>query len=153
GGDVSLHVRGEVNARFVAQTHGGEISTRLPLSVERGRRRNLVGVLGRGDATVTLQSGGGNSNTAADRLEGGHGMGDMGNTGDEFAGTGTAERESEQDGPRTWETAFGRHRFRFQWDRQPGRANFSFKGPFTGDDDPDAIGTGASRDFNFEWER
>jgi len=153
GGDISLHVRGDVNARFVAQTFGGEIRTRLPLSVERGRRRNLVGVLGRGDATVTLQSSGDISITAADRFEEEQRMSDMGNTGDEFAGAGTADREDEQGGPRTWETAFGRHRFRFQWGRQPGRANFSFKGPFTGDDDPDAMGAGPSRDFNVEWER
>jgi hypothetical protein len=147
GGDIELRVRGEVNARFVAQTNGGEISTRLPLTVERGRRRHLVGALGRGDATVTLQSGGDISITATNRFEEEQGMGDDFNT------TGTADREDEQAGPRTWETAFGRHRFRVQWDRQPGRANFHFKGPFTEDEDPDAMGHGPSRDFNFEWER
>ncbi|PWT70442.1 MAG: hypothetical protein C5B60_12140, partial [Chloroflexi bacterium] len=52
-GDVTLWVREDVNARFVARTFGGEIKTRLPLSVERGRRRNLVGVLGHGSSTVT----------------------------------------------------------------------------------------------------
>jgi DUF4097 and DUF4098 domain-containing protein YvlB/cell division septum initiation protein DivIVA len=58
-GDISLLVEGEVHARFVAQTATGEIQTRLPLAVERGRRRNLVGVVGRGDAAVTLRSMGG----------------------------------------------------------------------------------------------
>lgn len=146
GGDISLRVRGDVNARFVAQAMGGEVRTRLPLSVERGRRRNLVGVIGRGDATVTLRSGGDITLTAADRFEEEQTMGD------EFAGGG-AGRDQEQAGPRTWETAFGKHRFRVQWDRQPGRANFRFKGPFTENDDPDAMGSGTSRDWNMEWER
>lgn len=146
GGDISLRVRGDVNARFVAQAMGGEIRTRLPLSVERGRRRNLVGVIGRGDATVTLRSGGDITLTAADRFEEEHEMGD------EFVGGG-ADRDQDQAGPRTWETAFGKHRFRVQWDRQPGRANFRFKGPFAENDDPDAMGSGTSRDWNMDWER
>jgi hypothetical protein len=152
GGDIELQVRGEVNARFVAQTHGGEIRTRLPLTVERGRRRHLVGALGRGDAAVTLQSGGDIRLTASDSFEEYSSMSDdFGTPGS--SGTGTTDRTDEQGGPRTWETAFGRHRFRVQWDRQPGRANFNFKGPFTQDDDPDAMNTGPTRDFNFEWER
>ncbi len=145
GGDISLRVRGDVNARFVAQAMGGEIRTRLPLSVERGRRRNLVGVIGRGDATVTLRSGGDITVTAADRFEEEHDMSD------EFAGG--ADRDQDQSGPRTWETAFGKHRFRVQWDRQPGRANFRFKGPFSEGEDPDAMGAGAMHEWNMDWER
>jgi hypothetical protein len=152
GGDVELRVRGEVNARFVAQTHGGEIRTRLPLTVERGRRRHLVGALGRGDAAVTLQSGGDIHITASNSFEEYSSMSDdFGTPG--TSGTDTTDRTDERGGPRTWETAFGRHRFRVQWDRQPGRANFNFKGPFTQEDDPDAMNTGPTRDFNFEWER
>jgi hypothetical protein len=147
GGDIDLRVRGEVNARFVAQAHGGEISTRLPLTVERGRRRHLVGALGRGDATVTLESGGDITITAADRFEEEHDMND------DFGTTSTTDREDEQTGPRSWETTFGGQRFRVQWDRQPGKANFKFKGPFTENDDPDAMNGGPAHDFNFEWER
>ncbi len=147
GGDIDLRVRGEVNARFVAQTNGGEISTRLPLTVERGRRRHLVGALGRGDATVTLESGGDITITATDRFQEDHDMND------DFGTTSTTDREDDVPGPRSWETTFGGHRFRVQWDRQPGKANFRFKGPFTEDDDPDAMNSGSSRDFNFEWER
>ena len=144
GGDITLRVRGEVNARFVAQTNGGEIRTRLPLTVERGRRRNLVGVLGRGDATVTLRSDGGDISIAAadDRFE-------EENTtmGDDFVGRGP-----NADDERSWEGAVGRHRFRVHWDKGPGHANFRFQGPFTEEDDPDAMGT-RPRDFNFQWER
>ncbi len=147
GGDINLRVRGEVNARFVAQTHGGEISTRLPLTVERGRRRHLVGALGRGDATVTLESGGDITITATDRFEEERDMND------DFGTTSTTDREDDQPGARSWETSVGGQRFRVQWDRQPGRANFRFKGPFTEDSDPDAMNSGPTRDFNFEWER
>ncbi|HEV2403811.1 MAG TPA: DUF4097 family beta strand repeat-containing protein [Ktedonobacterales bacterium] len=141
-GDISMQVRGEVNARFVAQTFGGEIRTQLPLTVEKGRRRNLVGVLGRGDATVTLRSDGGDISLAAnERQEETH------MKGDDFVGNGEDERE------RTWEGGFGRHRFRVGWDRGSNHAGFSFKGPFTQDDDPDALGNPSGRDFHFRWER
>jgi hypothetical protein len=141
-GDISLRVRGEVNARFVAQTFGGEIRTRLPLTVEKGRRRNLVGVLGRGDATVTLRSDGGDISLAAtDRIEEEHSMGD------EFVG-----RDRERD-ERSWEGSVGGRRFRVSWDRGPGRAGFRFQGPFGENEDPDAMAGGTSRDFNFEWEK
>jgi hypothetical protein len=135
-GDINLIVRGEVNARFVAQTHSGEIRTRLPLTVERGRRRNLVGVLGRGDASVTLFSDGGDILiTATDSEEVEQHMGD------EYSGTGanggTGTRE------RTWETGFGGHKFRVRWD--PGAAGTSDP------DDPDAVGS-PHRGFGFEWE-
>ena len=151
-GDISLRVRGEVNARFVAQTSGGEIRSRLPLAVERGRRRNLVGILGRGDATVTLRSDGGDITLAAsESFEREYSMSDdfsgrtsgngSGSTGtDERTGTGTTPNE------RAWEGAVGGQRFRVRWDRGPGRANFHFQGPFTADEE-------ANRDFHFEWEK
>jgi hypothetical protein len=60
----------------VAQSAGGEIRTQLPLSVERGRRRNLVGSLGRGEASVTLRSGGDILIIAADSMSGGFRMSD-----------------------------------------------------------------------------
>lgn len=144
GGDITLRVRGEVNARFVAQTNGGEIRTRLPLTVERGRRRNLVGVLGRGDATVTLRSDGGDISIAAadDRFEE-----ETTTMGDDFVGRGPNSADE-----RNWEGSVGRHRFRVHWDKGPGRANFRFQGPFTQEDDPDAMGA-RPRDFNFQWER
>lgn len=142
-GDIRLRVRGEVNARFVAQTQGGEIRTRLPLAVERGRRRNLVGVVGRGDAAVTLTSDGGDiSITAADITEedmmgdefvGGTGSGGAGDR----SGTGTGTR------PRSWEGSFGGHKFRVRWD--PGAAGSAES------DDPDAMGN-PHRNFGFEWE-
>ncbi|MFI5272315.1 MAG: DUF4097 family beta strand repeat-containing protein [Ktedonobacterales bacterium] len=146
GGDIELRVRGEVNARFVAQTFGGEIRTRLPLSVERGRRRNLVGVIGRGEATVTLRSGGDISIAADDRDEEEHGMGD------EFVGEETKGQEHTDPDSRTWEGNLGGRRFRVRVDRGPGRAHVHFQGPFGVDDDPDGAGA-ASRDFGFEWER
>lgn len=67
--------------------------------------------------------------------------------GDDFVGNGEDERE------RTWEGGFGRHRFRVGWDRGANHAGFSFKGPFTQDDDPDGLGNPAGRDFHFRWER
>ncbi len=146
GGDIELRVRGEVNARFVAQTHGGEIRTRLPLSVERGRRRNLVGVIGRGEAAVTLRSGGDISITATDRIEEEHGMGD------EFVGNETKDQGTEREGDsRTWEGNFGGRRFRVRLDRGPGRAQVHFQGPYSETEDPD--GLGAARSYGFEWER
>jgi hypothetical protein len=152
-GDVSLRVRGEVNARFVAQSAGGEVRTRLPLAVEKGRRRNLVGMLGTGSATVTLRSDGGDVFiTAADSPEGSIGMGDeFEQKGPEDAGqsTGTATA-----GPRTWEGTFGGRRFRVKWDRGPDRAAFHFQGPIPeGEEDPDAVGGPYSRTFGFQWER
>jgi hypothetical protein len=143
-GDISLRVRGEINARFVAQTFGGEIRTRLPLTVEKGRRRNLVGVLGRGDATVTLRSDGGDISLAAtDRIEEEHSMGD------EFVG-----RDRENENPeRSWEGSVGGRRFRVRWDRGPGRAGFHFQGPFAENEDPDAKAGESTRDFKFEWEK
>lgn len=141
-GDIAMQVRGEVNARFVAQTFGGEIRTQLPLTVEKGRRRNLVGVLGRGDATVTLRSDGGDISLAANEKQEEARM-----KGDDFVG------QDEEQQERTWEGGFGRHRFRFGWDRGAHHAGFSFRGPFTEEDDPDGMGSGSGRDFRFRWER
>lgn len=142
-GDIRLRARGEVHARFVAQTSGGEIRTRLPLTVERGRRRNLVGVLGRGDATVTLQSSGGDiSITASDMYERENTMGDESTTEEQQQHTPNGDTE------RTWEGAFGGRRFRIRVDRGPGRAGVRFQGPFGPDEEP-----ASDRDFGFEWER
>lgn len=52
---IVLRARSPINAQFVAQSNGGEISTHLPLTVER-HRQHLAGVIGHGDATVTLTS-------------------------------------------------------------------------------------------------
>ena len=143
--NVTLRTHGEINARFVAQTSQGEIHTRLPLMLERGRRRNLVGVIGHGDATVTLHSKYGNITIiAADSDEREYSMNS------EFT---SGNKEQENDGPRTWEGEFGRHRFRAQWDREPGHAWFQFQGPFTEEDDPDGFSFPFSPDFGFEWER
>lgn len=142
---VTLRTHDEINARFVAQTSQGEIQTRLPLMVERGRRRNLVGVIGRGDATVNLRSQYGDITIiAADSDEREYSMNK------EFA---SSNKEQEQEGAQIWEGGFGRTRFRAQWDRAPGHARFHFQGPFTGDDDPDGFGVPFSPDFGFEWER
>ncbi|MGE5333067.1 MAG: hypothetical protein ACM3N4_00070 [Nitrososphaerota archaeon] len=143
GGDITLRTRGEVNARFVAQALGGEVRTRLPLSVERGRRRNLVGVLGRGDATVTLRSGGDITIVSSDRYERADTMSDdTQKTGDEQGDSTT----------RTYEGAFGKHKFRVRVDRGPDRAGVYFQGPYSEDEAAADASTG-SRDFGFEWEK
>jgi hypothetical protein len=143
--NVTLRTHGEINARFVAQTSQGKITSRLPLMVERGRRRNLVGVIGGGDATVTLRSKDGNITIlSAESNEREHYMNK------EFA---PGNKGREQEGSRIWEGGFGQHRFRAQWDREPGHARFHFQGPFTGDDDPDGFGVPFSPDFGFEWEQ
>ena len=143
GGDITLRTRGEVNARFVAQALGGEVRTRLPLSVERGRRRNLVGVLGRGDATVTLRSGGDITIVSTDRYERADTMSDdTEKTGDEQGDNST----------KTYEGAFGKHKFRVRVDRGPDRAGLYFQGPYSEDEAAADAGAG-SRDFGFEWEK
>jgi DUF4097 and DUF4098 domain-containing protein YvlB len=152
-GDISLRVRGEVNARFVAQSAGGEVRTRLPLVVEKGRRRNLVGMLGTGSATVTLRSDGGDIFiTAAESTEGSIGMSDefeQHGPEEEHQTTGTATG-----GPRTWEGTFGGHRFRVRWDRRPDHAAFHFQGPVPeGEEDPDGVGGPYNRAFGVEWDR
>ena len=142
--NVTFRTNGEINARFVAQTSRGEILTRLPLMVERGRRRNLVGVIGHGDATVTLRSMYGNiAIIAADSDEREYTM-NKESTSD--------NKEREWEGARRWEGGFGKHRFRAGWEREPGYAQFFFQGPFV-EDDPDGFGIPYSPDFGFEWER
>lgn len=136
-GDISLRVRGDVNARFVAQTLGGEIRTRLPLAVERGRRRNLVGVLGRGDATVTLQSDGGDIFIGAAEGNEEYDMSDQSSGG---PNTGTDEQTG---GARTWQGSFGGHKFRVKWDPGAWRA---------GESGTSSSGQGSRRGFGFEWE-
>lgn len=56
--NIVLRARGPISAQFVAQSEGGEIRTHLPLTIER-HRTALAGVIGQGDATVTLISTGG----------------------------------------------------------------------------------------------
>ena len=53
--EIVLRARSPISAQFVAQSEGGEIRTHLPLTVER-HRQALAGVLGQGEATVTLTS-------------------------------------------------------------------------------------------------
>ncbi|MGH2503428.1 MAG: DUF4097 family beta strand repeat-containing protein [Ktedonobacterales bacterium] len=146
GSDITLRVRGEVNARFVAQSFGGEIHTRLPLTVEKGRRRNLVGALGNGSATVTLQSGGDISIVAADGQRGDYRMSDdfdnQGNQGNQ----GNPDDQGDAHA-RTFEGAVGGRKFRVRVENAPGRAGFQFKGPFTPEDEEQA------REFRLDWER
>ncbi len=204
GGDITLRLRGAVNARFVAQS-GGEIRTRLPLTVERGRRRHLVGALGDGSATVTLHAGGDILITGGDSSSSAR---ERGEGNDEFAGFGSsfgstfadsfatnfsgfgasmasgfadmftntfapgARRRREEtmsdentnptnngpqgpqsddpNGARTWEGNIGQHKFRMRVEREPGRAGFQFKGPYTEETPPTDQG---AREFNLEWER
>jgi DUF4097 and DUF4098 domain-containing protein YvlB len=55
--EIVLRARSPISAQFVAQSEG-EIVTHLPLTVER-HRQALAGVIGQGEATVTLTSTGG----------------------------------------------------------------------------------------------
>ena len=149
GGDIDLRVREDVNARFVARTSGGEIKTRLPLSVERGRRRNLVGVLGRGSSSVTLVSEGGDISIAAsDRYEKEQDMSDD----YEKQETGKSSSTDTLD-TRSWEGSIGGQRFRMRWDRAPGRANFHFQGPVPETMEKDDLGAPTAHDIHFEWEK
>ena len=144
GGDITLRVRGEVNARFVAQSFGGEISTRLPLTVEKGRRRNLVGALGTGSATVTLQSGGDISIVAADGQRGDFQMSDNYDDQGNPINPGADDADARA---HTFEGAVGGRKFRVRVENGPGRAGFQFKGPFTPEQEESA------REFRLDWER
>lgn len=144
-GDVTLRVHGAVNARFVARA-GGEVSTELPLSVERGKRRHLVGVLGRGDATVTLFSGGDIEIVAGDSFAREFAMSDEHDEGQE-------RDRGDRGDARTWEGSFGGKRFRLRWEQGPGRAGVHFQGPMGENEDPDAVGGPYNRAFGFEWQR
>jgi hypothetical protein len=140
GGDITLRAHGDVSAQFVAQSAGGEIRTQLPLSVERGRRRNLVGSLGRGEAAVTLRSGGDILIIAADSMSGGFRMSDERDTyTNESAGYSGP-------GSHTWEGVFGGKKYRVNVDRSPDKTHVHFEGPV---DEAD----GAGKAFDFEWER
>jgi len=187
GGDIALRLRGEINARFVAQS-GGEIRTRLPFTVERGRRRHLVGALGDGSATVTLHAGGDISINGGDSGSFDDDFADFGSRfgsgiaesfanvasgfadmfTDTFAGSGRQKRGSTMsdennnptNGPegqpgdggnaRTWEGNIGQHKFRMRVEREPGRAGFQFKGPYT---EEEAANGEGEREFNVQWER
>src|SRR5260370_7850339 len=127
--NITLRTHDEINARFVAKTSQGEIKTRLPLMVERGRRRNLVGVIGRGDATVNLRSQYGDITIiAANNDERDYSMNK------DFA---SSDKEQEKEGAQIWEGGFGRTRFRAQWHRGPGHASFHFQAQFPVDNNPD----------------
>jgi hypothetical protein len=65
----------------------------------------------------------------------------------------SSDKEQEKKDPKTWEAAFGRSRFRAQWNREPGHVWFHFQGPFAEENDPDGMGTPFTPDFGFEWER
>ncbi len=138
-GDITLRVRGEIHARFVAQTAGGTIQTRLPLTIERGRRRHLVGAIGRAEATVTLQSNGGDiSISAADPTQERTMNDDFVTDDGEEAGSGFAHAG---------------HGFGFRWNKHPG--GFRFAAGF-GPDDPDGPGDPRIRSgkgsFPFNWD-
>lgn len=72
--------------------------------------------------------------------------------GDDFGTRATPDDERDEADERVWEGGLGRHRFRVRWDRGPGRAGIHFQGPFTDDEDPDAMGR-PPQDFHFGWER
>lgn len=150
-GDIVLRVRGEIHARFVAQTLGGTIHTRLPLTLERGRRRHLVGAIGRAEAIVTLQSERGDiSISAADPTQEDFMSDDY--TYDEF---GEKEESTAGSGGFGGEWRFGGRGFGLKWDKGPGR--FTFATGFR--DDPDGPGDprmrrdrGGKGKFPFEWD-
>lgn len=144
-GEIELHVVGDVNARFVAQSTGGEIRTQLPLTVERGRRRNLVGVLGRGDATVTLRSDGDIEILAVDAKQREYAVDDSRDR--------TTANDAEKASPKSWEGSVGGKRFRVSWDRTPDRANVQFEGPMDEGQPASDAPSGGPKNFVFEWER
>ena len=150
-GDISLRARGEVHARFVAQTLAGTIQTRLPLTVERGRRRHLVGAIGRAEAIVTLQSDGGDIViNAADSIQEDSMTNDY--TNDD---AGDREEAGAGSGGFGGQMRFGGRGFGFHWDKAPG--GFSFATGYR--DDPDGPGDprmrrerGNKSKFPFEWD-
>ncbi|HEU5200153.1 MAG TPA: DUF4097 family beta strand repeat-containing protein [Ktedonobacterales bacterium] len=144
--DITLRIRGEIHARFVAQTLRGTIKTRLPLTIERGRRRHLVGALGRAETTVTLQSDSGDIVIEAVDAHPEDFMSDE--TMNDFS------REEAAAGRGTGgEFRFGRN-FGVRWDKGPGR--FAFSSSY-GPDDPDGPGDprirrGGKGKMPFEWD-
>ena len=106
--EIVLRVRGPINAQFVAQATNGEIRTHLPLAIER-HRNNLVGVIGRGEATVTLIS----------------------TDGDILLDAAGADEATESEQPRDWSQSFGKSGFRVHIGHGPHGPNIAFHGPFT----------------------
>ena len=144
--DITLRIRGEIHARFVAQTLRGTIKTRLPLTVERGRRRHLVGALGRAETTVTLQSDGGDIVIEAVDAHPEDFMSDE--TTNDFS-----REEAAAGHGAGGEFRFGRN-FGVRWDKGPGR--FAFSSSY-GPDDPDGPGDprirrGTKGKMPFEWD-
>jgi len=149
-GDIALRIRGEIHARFVAQTFGGTIKTRLPLTLERGRRRHLVGAIGRAEATVTLQSNRGDIliEAADAHLE------DM--MSDDFMTDDFGREEAAAGKGKSGEFRFGRG-FGMRWDSAPGRFAFSTNYGHNDSDDPDGPGDprmrqGGKGKSPFEWD-
>ncbi len=147
-GDIALTIRGEIHARFVAQTFGGTIKTRLPLTVERGRRRHLVGALGRAEAIVTLQSDGGDIFIGAADASQEESMTDDSMT-DAFGTPEEAAAGTSWGGFHWGNGGFGIHAGK-------GSKGFAFSAGF-GPDDPDGLGDprlrrGGKGRFFFDWD-
>ncbi len=147
-GDISLRARGDIHARFVAQTHGGTIHTRLPLTLERGRRRYLVGAIGRAEAIVTLQSDGGDIYISAAHPTQEDFMSD------EFGYDDFAEKD-EIGSSFGGAVRFGGRGFGVHWNKGPG--GFTFATGYR--DDPDGPGDprirrerGSRGKFPFDWD-
>ena len=101
---IVLRARSPISAQFVATTEGGEVRTHLPLTVER-HRQHLVGVIGAGEAVVTLAS------TDGDIL--------VDAAGTEHAGDATAQRRKD---------AKDKHGFRVHIDTGPGGSHIDLGG-------------------------
>ncbi|HEX9067795.1 MAG TPA: hypothetical protein VF807_03425 [Ktedonobacterales bacterium] len=136
GGDLELKLRGTVNARFVAIA-GGEVTTELPLTVERGKRQHLVGMLGNGAATVTLRSGGDIEITASDDTSWRNRMSD------DFV------NDQPQGQSRTFESVVNGKTYRVHVNTGPGKARVHFEGP--GSETPTGEAK-AGKTFGVEWE-
>jgi hypothetical protein len=57
-----------------------------------------------------------------------------------------------EEGAHTWDGAFGRRRFRAQWQQGPGHVRLHIQKPFPENDDPDGMGMPFSPDLGCEWE-
>jgi hypothetical protein len=57
-----------------------------------------------------------------------------------------------EEGAHTWDSVFGRRRFRAQWHQGPGYFRFHIQKPFPENDDPDGKGVPFSPDLGCEWE-
>ncbi len=105
--EIILRARGPISAQFVAQTEEGEIRTHLPLTVER-HRQHLVGIIGKGEAIVTLTSDKGDILLDAAGATGARGDAD--------------EREQR------WEGRFGKRGFRLHMGMGPNGPQFDIHG-------------------------